>query len=180
MVWRSNGCLAIDFACFRDLALIEMKHVEKDQADRVDGTYRKGGSRDRTSLCQRSPQNGNICVYGQRLSGISASTSADQESRDLNDWAKCPGYPGPIPFHFGARAARRNAWLATQCRSHPSPGEIPANREFFREFSSFRPKALLPCLKTTASQRDLAQFPTGINREGIPRSREFSRRNTEV
>jgi hypothetical protein len=40
------------------------------------------------------------------------------------------------PFLIKKRkfSENKNGWLATQCGSHPSPGEFPANREFYREF----------------------------------------------
>src|SRR5712671_5080859 len=47
---------------------------------------------------------------------------------------------GPILQAFrdkGVIYLRLTAWLATQCRSHQSPGKFPANREFYREFCDF-------------------------------------------
>nr|HAQ95265.1 hypothetical protein [Afipia sp.] len=35
----------------------------------------------------------------------------------------------------------RNVWLATQCSSRPSLGELPANREFYREICDFPDRA---------------------------------------
>ena len=56
---------------------------------------------------------------------------------------ECPPLAGISEVTEGKVSRRRTAWLATQCSSHLSPQEFPANREFYREFAFLRLKRLL-------------------------------------
>jgi hypothetical protein len=48
-----------------------------------------------------------------------------------------PAVGGPFCHQRRKFSETRNAWLATQRRSHLSPGKFPANREFNKEFRDF-------------------------------------------
>jgi hypothetical protein len=67
----------------------------------------------------------------------------------------------------------RNAWLATQCRSHRSPAKFPANREFYRENHDFRPLTASVEQETAVPQGLFEQFPKQTIREFFLKNREF-------
>jgi hypothetical protein len=84
-----------------------------------------------------SPENGSFPGFGWRLSGIFARKSANAGLQRLSRIRKARIWRA---FLVKKRkfSKSRNAWLATQCRSHQSPGKFPANREFYREIGDFR------------------------------------------
>jgi hypothetical protein len=57
-------------------------------------------------------------------------------TRDFQQLEK-PAFGRPFCYLRKKFSETRTAWLATQCRSHPSPRKFPANREFYRENRDF-------------------------------------------
>jgi hypothetical protein len=72
---------------------------------------------------------GDFCRNGMRVCPLGSSETGAELQKPAKSGLFCPLRAGT--------SALWNAWLATQCRSHPSPGKFPANREFNREFCSF-------------------------------------------
>jgi hypothetical protein len=60
-----------------------------------------------------------------------------------------------------------------QCRSHPSPRDFPAIREFNREFCDSEALGDSFGVRTTVLQPPIEQFPTQANREINSGSRDF-------
>jgi hypothetical protein len=102
-----------------------------------------GGNR---SVLPRLPRSGFILGSPGRVSGkrefswIRLETFGNSRPKKFEHRSpetigdeKSPCFAGPSPQRRKFSVAR-NAWLATQCRSHPFPQEFPANREFYREF----------------------------------------------
>ena len=116
------------------------------------------------SLRRRSPQNGNVRGRDRRLWAVSASRSANWESRDEAEWVKNPHF-GLFSRFLASLAERGNAWLATQCTSHPSPRKFPANREFYRENHDFGPQDDNPKAKNRCATGTFQQIPY-INCQG--------------
>jgi hypothetical protein len=104
---------------------------------------------------QRFPTNRRAAVIklvsadSLRKTGIFTDTAGDFRQFALQSWrlgspetksnARNAGISGLISRFSGDLAERRSAWLALQCRSHPSPRDFPAIREFNREFFNFEP-----------------------------------------
>jgi hypothetical protein len=85
-------------------------------------------------LRRQSAENGNICSGGRRFSANSTLCPHIWECRDRSPGCKSPplvAISATIPSVFSGLGT---AWLALQCRSHPSPRDFPAIREFNREF----------------------------------------------
>jgi hypothetical protein len=97
-------------------------------------------SPDEPGLRPLSPENGHISNIRQRLSASSVPHRPISESGDQPRIHKSPPSAGPSAGIRAISSDRRNGWLATQCRSHLSPGKFPANREFYREFCIFEAK----------------------------------------
>jgi hypothetical protein len=67
----------------------------------------------------------------------------------------------------------------TQCRSHPSPGKFPTNRDFYREFRDFAASGRSVGARSHCAAVTFGQFPTRINRENILKNTDFSSENRE-
>jgi hypothetical protein len=84
-----------------------------------------GGSGDRTSLRQLSPQNGNISEYGRRLSAICTSTSASQESGDETECAKSRDFQPFLGISWEAGPkARLAGWRRSADRARLQPDSL--------------------------------------------------------
>jgi hypothetical protein len=85
-----------------------------------------------SGLQRESPENGSFLGLAWRLSGILGPKSSNTGLWRLSAMRKARIWRA---FLIKERkfSENKNAWLATQCRSHPSPAKFPANREFFRE-----------------------------------------------
>lgn len=90
-----------------------------------------------SGLRPSSPENGNFPNVRRRLSAISLGECPKSEPGDRGRIRKRPQLADLSASISGTFSEGRTAWLATQCRSHPSPRKFPANREFNREFCSF-------------------------------------------
>jgi len=93
-------------------------------------------------LRSQSPKNGNISIIRRRLSANSLPPRPISESGDRQPICKSPPLAGIFESTEGKVSGHWTGWLATQCRSHPSPGKFPANREFNRENCRFSALAL--------------------------------------
>jgi hypothetical protein len=79
-----------------------------------------------------SPENGSFLGFGWRLSGVLGAKRLNTSLWRLSAMKKARIWRA---FLVKQRkfSENKNAWLAAQCRSHPSPRKFPANREFYRE-----------------------------------------------
>jgi hypothetical protein len=72
---------------------------------------------------------GDFCRIGLRVLQFGSSETGAELQKPANS--------GLFSSLGGGASGLGTAWLATQCRSHPSPRKFPANREFYREFCDF-------------------------------------------
>jgi hypothetical protein len=69
---------------------------------------------------------GDFCQNGPRILQLGSSETCAELQKPANG--------GPFSWLASGSTEPWNGWLAPQCRSHPSPRDFPANREFYREF----------------------------------------------
>lgn len=125
-----------------------------------------------------SPEYGNLPIDNRRLSRIFGKIGANTVSTETRRQQKA-AVGGPFRHQKINISRIRTGWLATQCGSHPPPGEFPANREFYREICDFEASGDALEQETTVPQRLFGQFPTQINKENISTNREFLLNNRE-
>lgn len=72
---------------------------------------------------------------GLGLENIGSLMSIERRIRYLETTCSTrnPAHYGPFSTNLRMCRTPWIAWLATQCRSHRSPSEFPANREFYRD-----------------------------------------------
>jgi hypothetical protein len=80
-----------------------------------------------------SPENGSFIEFGRRLSRVSAEKFENGTTGYFQQLEK-PAIGGPSGYQRRKFSESRTAWLALQCRSHPSPRDFAAIGEFNWEF----------------------------------------------
>jgi hypothetical protein len=99
-----------------------------------------------------SPQNGNICGQGRRLSPISTSTSANRESGDKIECAKSPD-SRPIPASL-VELGLTHEWVAVGVVPIAPVSEVNS-----RQTGNFSGKVLFFCrVMSPTSTRDALHF----------------------
>jgi hypothetical protein len=93
--------------------------------------------------------------------------------RETKPNSRNAGISGLISHFFGSRAERRNAWLATQCRSHLSPANSLQTGNFTGKITILRPQRAISKEETAVPQGLFSKFPKQTIREKFPQNREF-------
>jgi hypothetical protein len=124
-------------------------------------------------LRRQPPENRNIRGGGRRLSANSTLNPHIWGCRDRPPDCKSPplvAISATIPPVFSELG---NAWLATQCRSRPSPSDFPAIRELNRESQGFDTSGGRFGLRNCCAAGTFCQIPYQTNREIVLENRVF-------
>ena len=129
------------------------------------------------SLRLQSPENGNICGAGRRLSAVGPAKTTKWEGGDRRLGRESPllaglsHAPQDTPT-TGGLAGWRCSGIRTRLQR-----EFPANREFSREIQDFRGLTADFEERSACAAVTFCGIPCANNRENNSRIREFFRRN---
>ena len=126
------------------------------------------------SLRRQSPQNANICGYGQRLSGISASISASRESGDGSECAKCRDFR-PIFASFRSAGRSRECLAGDAVQIALVSSQIPCKQGILQGKSRF-----LASKRRSKSKKPLCRRDFSVNSLSKLSGKNFRRTGNSI